>query len=168
MTTLILCRTREVPTPEQIAEALCQKGYNAFVEAVNTPAASVAAEIRYAPNRMPIIIRYGRDFLDEFDGSEVELWHSLGNLQRNRPETSAVNRVGDFTLFPNKKAVHIFREKMLSELVPNEEARAEVRRFIYVYALESTDQKALGIVIDLVQAQTDGLLGSDIVLDWRQ
>lgn len=81
MTAFVLCRTRSVPTPEQVADALRQHGYDAFVEReCGHLTTSVAAEIRYAPNRMPIVIKFMHDLHDAPDEGDYEYWDWLAEL----------------------------------------------------------------------------------------
>lgn len=56
---ILLCRSLRVPTPKQIVDALCQAGYNAFVEAESGNLITVLeVELKYAPDRMPIKIQF--------------------------------------------------------------------------------------------------------------
>ena len=75
MQTILMCQTRQGPTPEQVADALRQSGYSAFVEAQGgDPEISLRAEIRYAPGRMPIVI----DFCH--DEGDIDYWEWMEEL----------------------------------------------------------------------------------------
>ena len=123
MNAILLCRTRDVPSPKQIANALCDAGYAAFVEVENAwPITSVAAEIRYALGRMPIIVNFDNDFYDDPD-------------------------VNDYDYFD-----------WMEELMPDPEARKDVRRFIFVDALENADTKAFQEVVNFISTQTNAMI----------
>jgi len=116
---ILLCRTRHVPTPEQVAEALCKAGYQAFVEVRNGPPTSLSAEVRYAPGRMPIVVDIYNDLYDDPDEKDYDYFN------------------------------------WMEELVPNPEAREDIRRFIFVSAMENVEAKALKTVTDYLRDQTN-------------
>ena len=56
---MLLCRSVQVPTPEQVAEALCQAGYSASVVAERgSLITKLEVELKYAPDKMPITIQF--------------------------------------------------------------------------------------------------------------
>lgn len=62
LNTILLCRSLRVPTPEQIVDALCQAGYDAFVEAESgSLIAILEVELKYASDRMPIKIEFNHE-----------------------------------------------------------------------------------------------------------
>lgn len=66
MNAILLCRTREVPTPEQIVEMLCENGYAASYEVEKglstkaivriTPSEAEITKLYYSVYRPPMII----------------------------------------------------------------------------------------------------------------
>ena len=119
MNAILLCRARHVPPPEQVAEALHKAGYQAFVEAENGPVTSAAAEIRYAPGRMPIIVRFHNDLYDDPDEKDYDYFD------------------------------------WLEELMPDAEARKDIRRFIFVDAMENAETKAFQETVNFISTQTN-------------
>lgn len=108
-----------MPLPKQVAEALHKAGYQAFVEAENGPVTSVAAEIRYAPGRMPIIVRFHNDLYDDPDEKDYDYFD------------------------------------WLEELMPDAEARKDIRRFIFVDAMENAETKAFQETVNFISTQTN-------------
>ncbi len=101
-------------------EALCQEGYKAYVEAKGgNPQTSVTAEIRYAPDRMPIVVSLNHDLYDDPDERDPDDW------------------------------------EWIEELMPDADIRKDVRRFVYISALENADKKALQVVVDYLRVQAD-------------
>ena len=93
MNALILCRTRVVPTPEQIAEALCQKSYSAFVEVEGGhPTTSITAEIRYVSDKMPIVVKLYHDLYDDPDEGDYEYWDWLAELVPDAKARESIRR----------------------------------------------------------------------------
>lgn len=87
MTTYILCRSRNVPTHEQIAQALRRVGYDVIVENIRgQQTTSLTAEIRYASNKLPIVIDVMHDLIDDFSEGDDEYWGWFTELL---PEESA-------------------------------------------------------------------------------
>ncbi len=55
----LLCRSLQVPTSEQIKDALCQAGYDASVEAQRGSLITLLeVELKYASDKMPIKIQF--------------------------------------------------------------------------------------------------------------
>ncbi len=92
MNAILLCRTHQVPTPEQVAQALCCEGYQAFVEVEKGPATSVAAEIRYAPGRMPIIVNFYNDLYDAPDEKDYDYFEWMEELMPDAEARKAIRR----------------------------------------------------------------------------
>lgn len=56
-TTTLLCRSLQVPTPEQVKEALCQAGCGASIESESGSLVTrLDVDLRYASDKMPITI----------------------------------------------------------------------------------------------------------------
>ena len=90
----------------------------------NGPATSVAAEIRYAPGRMPIIVKFYNDLYDDPDEKDYDYFD------------------------------------WMEELVPDAEARKDIRRLIFVDAMENADARAFQTAVNYLRAKTDALLSA--------
>ena len=91
MNAILLCRTREVPTLGQIAEELCRGGFDAFVE-IGNPPGSTSADIRYAPGKMPIVVKFDNDLYDEPDEKDYEYFDWMKELVPDSKEREGVRR----------------------------------------------------------------------------
>ena len=59
---VLLCRSLQVPTSEQIKDALCQAGYDASLEAEQgSLITSLEIELKYAPDKMPVKIQFSSE-----------------------------------------------------------------------------------------------------------
>lgn len=57
--TILLCRSLQVPTPEQIKDALCQAGYHASVEMEQGSLVTMLeVKLKYAPDEVPIKVKF--------------------------------------------------------------------------------------------------------------
>ncbi len=87
MQTILVCRTQQGPTPEQVADALRREGYSAFVEVENgNPEISPTAEIRYAPGRMPIIVSSCHD------EGDIDYWEWMEELLPDEKDRKGIRR----------------------------------------------------------------------------
>ena len=78
--------------PEQVAQVLCRAGYQAFVESEKGPAISAAAEIRYAPGRMPIVVKFDNDLYDAPDEKDYDYFDWMEELVPDAEARKAIRR----------------------------------------------------------------------------
>ena len=158
MTTVLLCRSDVLPVFEPIIASLINQGYKAALRViVGDPAQLLAAEIDYEPNRMPIVVRVGPDFVDDPDASDFAFWQIVSDHKENRPKVYITGANDGSGLFGGKKAVHYFRDFLLSELAQGNENTLNVRRFIYIHAMDNVDSGALQTVVSMLREQSDAL-----------
>jgi hypothetical protein len=101
----ILARTKQVPAMEQIVERLCQAGYDAKQENVCGHATtSLAAEIRYAPNRLPIVVNIMHDLVDDPDEADYEWEREMERLVDDANIRSSIRRIISVSNFDNADA----------------------------------------------------------------
>lgn len=123
MTIFVLCRSQSVPTLHQVADALRDIGYDAIVENVRgSLKTSLAAEVRYAAGKLPIVVKFMHDLYDDPDEMDYEY------------------------------------RAWLEELVPDDQARNTVRRFIFIRAMENADAPAVERLVGYLHDETDAIV----------
>ena len=123
MTIFLLCRSRAVPLPQQIADALRHVGYDAIVENVQgSLKTSLALEVRYASGKLAIVVKFMHDMKEHPDEMDYEY------------------------------------RAWLEELIPDDEKRTGVRRFIFVEAMENADASAVQRLISFLRDETDAIV----------
>ena len=155
---VLLSQAKELPRLEQVRIDLATKGDgSARVESASKgPGASSAVEIVYEPQRMPVTARFGEDFVDT-DYVDHEFWQVVesSNAKKRVLASPVVN--GEITIYEGKSRQHFYRNALLEELAPDGKDTRNVRRFIYINALENVDSKALEAIVEVIRMQTDAL-----------
>ena len=135
--------------------ALKEEGYNAVVERVGTDL--TAGEIRYAFNRMPIVVRFGTDMVDDPDLCDFEFWQFVERLQKDGLAYSSTGSSESREIFGGKKMVHFYRDAVLAKLTGDAKNIPNVRRFVYIHTLEGVDEKALQTIVRVVRTQANAI-----------
>lgn len=110
MQTILLSRTQQVPTPEQVIEALRREGYKAYVEAKGgNPKTSLTVEIRYTANRLPIVIHFNHDLIDRPDEGDPDDWEWIEEAMPDANIRKGVRRFVYISALENvdKKALQV-------------------------------------------------------------
>lgn len=82
-----------MPSPEHIAEALREAGYEAFVEVESGhPTTSISTEIRYTSGKMPIVIRFYNDLYDDPDEKDYDYFDWMEELVPDAEARKTIRR----------------------------------------------------------------------------